>query len=448
MSDPIPVESTALEVVRDAPVEVHRQGFNREQIDLIKRTICAGSTDDELALFVKVAERTGLDPFARQIHAVKRWDQEKGHVMSIQVGIDGFRLIAERTRRYAGRLGPYWCGEDGEWLMDDKGRPKPWLKATPPSAAMVGVRHRDYVEPLYAIATWASYVQTKKGGAVTHMWATKGDLMLAKCAEALALRGAFPAELSGLYTDDEMGQAHAAPVDPEQWFVDNGWTDRAEHDEARALIVRVLAEQTDEFRSTFRVWFGDQDQPWGAAWPEPFAAAVASRLEALVSERGEQTPKGEGPPNPVPTPETPAPAPESAPVAGPEPLPDPDPTTMALISYVESLPARQVGDALEARNAALSGASKVRQQRLAKLLAAEGWVPGRGHLPETPETPETPAPGASVPTGLPEPLCAWCGHRESTKGALPTHNPEGGWMHDEPCRPEWAADKAASESEF
>ncbi len=447
MSDPIPVESTALEVVRDAPVEIHRQGFNREQIDLIKRTICAGSTDDELALFVKVAERTGLDPFARQIHAVKRWDQEKGHVMSIQVGIDGFRLIAERTRRYAGRLGPYWCGEDGEWLMDDKGRPKPWLKATPPSAAMVGVRHRDYVEPLYAIATWASYVQTKKGGAVTHMWATKGDLMLAKCAEALALRGAFPAELSGLYTDDEMGQAHAAadapPEDPTAWFRDNGWKDSDEYDAARKTINDALSESPELVKSAFRVWWADQGHEWKSAWPKPLAEAVAARLEAMTAERPAQTPEDNGPPEPRPGPQTPAPAPQSAPVGDSEPLPDPDPATMVLISYVESLPARLVGEALEARNAALSGASKVRQQRLAKLLAGEGWTPGRGHLPvaAAPESVE------SVPMGLPEPLCAWCGHRESTKGALPV-NAEGGWMHDEPCRIEWADDKDELEKPF
>lgn len=241
--------STALEVVRETPVEVHRQGFGHEQIELIKRTICNGATDDELALFVKVAERTGLDPFARQIHAVKRWDSDKGmNVMSIQVGIDGFRLIAERTHRYAGRLGPYWCGEDGEWLMDDKGRPRPWLRAEPPSAAMVGVRHRDYVDPLYAIATWKSYVQTKKGGAVTHMWATKGDLMLGKCAEALALRGAFPAELSGLYTDDEMGQAHVTvnePPPPPAPMTD-GWDTAEQEYEAHREISARLAQLPED----------------------------------------------------------------------------------------------------------------------------------------------------------------------------------------------------------
>ena len=58
-----------------------------------------------------------------------------------------------------------------------------------------------------AIALWNEYVGTKFNGDVTQMWATKGALMLAKCAEALALRKAFPQDLSGLYTSDEMQQA-------------------------------------------------------------------------------------------------------------------------------------------------------------------------------------------------------------------------------------------------
>ena len=186
-------------------IGVHHVGataLTREQVELVKRTIAKDATDDELALFIQQCNRTGLDPFAKQIYAIKRWDKAANReVMAVQVGIDGFRLIAQRTGEYAGQTPAEWCGADGVWR-------DVWLSDEPPLAARVGVLRRGFAAPLYGVATLAEYRQTTREGALTKFWRQLGPTMLAKCAESQSLRRAFPLELSGLYTPEESASMH------------------------------------------------------------------------------------------------------------------------------------------------------------------------------------------------------------------------------------------------
>jgi phage recombination protein Bet len=180
--------ATMTELANVQPMHAARADFSREQLELLKTSFGSPLSAGELSYFVEVCKRTGLDPFRKQIYAIKR-----GGRMTIQTGIDGFRTIASRSGIYEGQAPTQWCGKDGVWR-------DVWLEPGPPAAARVGVYRRGFREPLYAVARFASYAQEAQ-------WKSMPDVMIAKCAEALALRRAFPEDVSGLYVHEEMQQA-------------------------------------------------------------------------------------------------------------------------------------------------------------------------------------------------------------------------------------------------
>lgn len=175
-----------------------------EQWALVKRTLMDTDSvkfsDDEFKLFVNQAKRTGLDPFTRQIYATKT-----GGKMTVQATIDGLRLIAQRSGEYQGQTRPIWFDDEGkEYRVWPKKKGYPY-------ACEVGVYKAGFKEPLYGMAIFEEYVAKHKDYKtneikVGYMWQKMPALMIAKVAEALALRKAFPNDLSGLYSSEEIPQ--------------------------------------------------------------------------------------------------------------------------------------------------------------------------------------------------------------------------------------------------
>lgn len=175
------------------------------EMEVIRSIIAPNLTDVELVLFSKICDKTGLDPFAHQIYAIPYGKDERRKV-SFQIGIDGYRLIAERSGRYEGQTQPEWYDPElhewvDVWVNDRK----------PPAAARVGVYKAGFREPVYGLAHYDAYAvgYTGRDGMwhANDQWTKNGAGMLAKCAEAQAIRKAFPEFLSGLYSAEEMEQA-------------------------------------------------------------------------------------------------------------------------------------------------------------------------------------------------------------------------------------------------
>ena len=192
-------------------IRAEQTEFDERQRSALTALGVENATPSDLGVFFHQAQRTGLDPFSKQIYMIARRTYKNGGwetKQTIQVGIDGLRLVA---RRAANRMGQalsigsaVWMCENGQWY-------EAWpRKLGVPVAAKIRVTVGQGV--FDAVANTAEYMPTrldKSSGKMkpTGQWGKMPALMIAKCAEALALRKAFPMDLSGLYTFEEMDQA-------------------------------------------------------------------------------------------------------------------------------------------------------------------------------------------------------------------------------------------------
>jgi len=185
------VASTQQAIAKTAKIS----GFNEDQIKLIIQTVAKGATFPELQMFLYIAKKTGLDPLAKQIHFTKFRDKNGGSNITIITGIDGYRSIASKTGKHAGT-------DDAIFDSEDNAKPK---KATVVVYRLIEGKK----EPFTATARWDEYFPAMANK--QFMWNKMPYTMLGKCAEALALRKAFPNDLSDVFVEEEMDQAHVAP---------------------------------------------------------------------------------------------------------------------------------------------------------------------------------------------------------------------------------------------
>jgi phage recombination protein Bet len=161
--------------------------FDDKQMHLIRQMFCKDATNDEFLIFIEVCKAKKLNPLDKQIYFIKR-----GGAPTYQTSIDGLRLIADRTNKYS-------PGRESTFSYDEKG-------------ALVSAT--SYVKKMSEDGTWHEVGSTafwSEYNAGANLWKKMPHIMLAKCAEANALRKAFPADMMGLYAKEEMDQANIEP---------------------------------------------------------------------------------------------------------------------------------------------------------------------------------------------------------------------------------------------
>ncbi|MCV7688169.1 recombinase RecT [Micrococcus luteus] len=231
--------------------------FTPDQQAALQQLGVQANSAADVAVFFHQAKRSGLDPFKREIYMITR----KGKA-TIQTGIDGFYKIADRATRSAGGTWgipeTLWCGPDGQWR-------DVWLERTPPAAAKVTVE-RDG-------SRFTTVALTSEYMADGPMWKKMPARMIAKCAEALAIRRAFPDDLSGLYTSEEVAQADSPAPAPRP---------QAQQSQGGSRLAQAMGQRPQPQQQPVE----RQPEPWQAQWAELKDALAAAGL-APAEDRGD-----------------------------------------------------------------------------------------------------------------------------------------------------------------
>jgi len=241
--------------------------LTRSQIDLIKRTIAKNASDDELKLFIQVCKGAQLNPFMRQVFLVPRWNNKEGREeRTIQVSIDGLRAIAESGGQYAGNDDPVFDGEQEIALMDKR-------KISAPVKAIVTVYKIIAMTrcPFTATARWSEYYPGPKLG---FQWHTRPYLMLGKCAEALALRKAFPKLLSGMYAQEELDQG--LNEEQEERKQQQGLS------RAKQMIENATIEELEEYKGKM-----EKSDKYTKEQKKEFSQAVDKKIKQLKNQKND-----------------------------------------------------------------------------------------------------------------------------------------------------------------
>ncbi|HUC63307.1 MAG TPA: recombinase RecT, partial [Alphaproteobacteria bacterium] len=221
-------ESDRLEAVQQAALAIKpgQLTWDEYQNAALNQLGLKNASNADRAVFLHQCQRTGLDPFAKQIMMIERREKQGDTWVSkwtIQTGIEGWRTIRDRAERREGVRGvlsrfTYYDHEGTEH--------KVWVQQRPPIAVEVTytVRDRNGVEtPYTSVLRYDEYVQTKKvtqNGAEIAIpiaqWATKGVHMTEKCTEADVYRKTFPQDYAGIELTDAMPPAEHYDDEPVQ----------------------------------------------------------------------------------------------------------------------------------------------------------------------------------------------------------------------------------------